>query len=133
MSEAASNEKPADHERELDEIAGELYALRPDAFADARDDQVRKARADGRQPLARELARLRRPTQSAWLVNLLWRDQREVMEQFLQLGQELSRAQAEASGPELHRLTAQRRELAAALIRVARSLAEKAGVNVSAS
>ena len=62
-------------ERSLDEIADELYALRPDAFAEARDEEVRKARADGRQPVARELAKLRRPTLSAWLINLLWRDQ----------------------------------------------------------
>jgi hypothetical protein len=119
--------------RELDEIADELYGLHPEAFAAARDEQVRTARAEGRPSLARELSRLRRPTQSAWLINLLWRDQREVMEQFLQLAGALSQAQAEASGSELHRLTALRRELEAALIRTARGLAHKARANVSAS
>jgi hypothetical protein len=99
MSEAASSGKQADHERELEEIAAELYALRPDDFAGARDDQVRKARADSRKPLARELSGLRRPTMSAWLINLLWRGQRHVMEQLLQLGDELNRAQAQASVP----------------------------------
>lgn len=117
----------------LDQIADELYGLRPDAFAAARDEQVSKARADGRAGLARELTRLRRPTQSAWLINLLWRDQRDVMEQLLQLTEQLSRAQAQASGPDLHRFTAQRREIEAALIRRARALAEQAGVNVSAT
>jgi hypothetical protein len=130
MSEAAPD---ADHARELDQLADELYALRPDAFAAARDEQVRKARTEGRPPLARELGRLRRPTQSAWLINLLWRNQREVMEQLLQLGEDLSRAQAQASGPELHRLTALRRQLEAALVRGARTLAEKDGVTVSAA
>ena len=126
--------KPADDEgRELDEIAAELYGLRPDDFAAARDEQVRKARAEGRPPLARDLARLRRPTQSAWLINLLWRDQRDVMEQLLQLGEDLGRAQAQASGTELLRLTARRRELEAALMRGARALAENAGVTVTAS
>ncbi len=133
MSKAKADEATAEDARTLDNIAGELYGLQPDAFAAARDEQVRTARADGRPSLARELSRLRRPTQSAWLINLLWRDQREVVQQFLQLGGELSRAQAESSGPDLHRLTALRRELEAALIRTARGLAHEAGANVSAS
>jgi hypothetical protein len=132
VSESRSNVTSAASDPELDEIAGELYALRPDEFAAARDEQVRKARAEGKQPLARELAKLRRPTQSAWLINLLWRDQRDVMEQLFQLADELGRAQAQASGRELQSLTAQRRELEGALLRRARALAEQAGVSVSA-
>src|SRR5437879_7824629 len=128
MSEGRSGD-----DSELEEIADRLYALRPEEFAAARDEEIRTARADKKQSLARELGKLRRPTQSAWLINLLWRDQREVVQQFLRLGGELSRAQAESSGPELHRLTALRRELEAALIRAARGLAHEAGVNVSAS
>jgi hypothetical protein len=108
-----------------------LYALRPDAFAAARDEQVRQAKAARQQPLARELGRLRRPTQSAWLVNLLWRDQREVMQQLFELAGELGRAQAQASGSELRSLTAQRREVESALIRRARTLGNAAGVNVT--
>lgn len=128
-----SNGKTADREGDLQTIADKLYALRPDAFAAARDDEVAKARANGRQPLARELSRLRRPTQSAWLVNLLWRDQREAMEKLLALADDLSRAQAEASVPELHRLTDQRRKLETTLIRRARALAGRAGATVTAS
>jgi len=133
MSKAEPEAAEGGQALELDKIADELYGQRPDAFAAARDEQVRKARAEGRQPLARELARLRKPSQSAWLVNLLWRNQREVLEQFLQLGEEMTLAQAQASGPELLRLTAVRRELEAALVRGARTLAEQAGVAVSAS
>jgi hypothetical protein len=62
----------------LDEVADELYALHPDAFAAARDERVRRARAAGRKPLAGEPARLRRPTLSAWVVDQLWRVQRGV-------------------------------------------------------
>jgi hypothetical protein len=118
---------------DFERIAEQLYALRPEAFAAARDEQVRGARAAKQPELARELARLRRPTLSAWLINLLWRDQREVLEQYLQLGEALARAQLEASGTDLHRLTGQRRELEAALVQRARVLAEQAGVEVSAS
>jgi hypothetical protein len=118
---------------DFDAIADELYGLRPDEFAAARDEHVRKAKSDGQQPLARELSKLRRPTQSAWLLNLLWRDQREVIQQFLEVAEGLSRAQAQAAGAEMRSLNAQRRQLEAALIRQARSLAEKAGVAVAAT
>ncbi len=124
---------PADLDRKLDEIAGELYGLPPDAFTAARDEQVRKARAGGEAALAREIARLRRPTQSAWLINLLWRDQREVLEQFFEVANLLRQAQAEAAGAELRELTTQRRQLENAMIRQARALAEKAGVEVGAA
>jgi hypothetical protein len=120
-------------ERDLDEIADELYQLRPDAFAAARDSAIRKAREAGEQALARELSKLRRPTQSAWLVNLLWRDQRATMEHLFDLADDLRRAQAEAHIPELQRLNAQRRELESELIRRARRLGQQADVTVSAS
>jgi hypothetical protein len=132
-SRAKATAKPAEDTGELDKIANELYAAKPDAFAAARDEEVRNARADGRAALARELNKLRKPTQSAWLINLLWRDQREVMEQLFELAEALREAQAQASGPDLLRLTAQRRELEAALMRQARALAEKAGVSVGAA
>jgi hypothetical protein len=130
---AGSRSTPAstDREPDFDAVADELYALPPADFAAARDDYVRKARADGRQALARELAQLRRPTLSAWLINLLWRDQREVIEQLFELADELRRAQAQAAGPELRTLTAQRRELEAALLRRANELAEQRGVKVT--
>ncbi len=130
---ATASAKAVEDDGKLDQLADDLYALRPDEFAAARDEQVRQARADGRAALARELNKLRKPTQSAWLINLLWRDQRDVIEQLFELAEALSQAQAQASGPELLRLTAQRRELEAALMRRARALAEQAGVSVSAS
>lgn len=128
-----SSARPAERDRGFDEIADDLYALRPDAFAAARDDEVDKARAAGRQPLARELSRLRRPTQSAWLVNLLWRNERDALEKLFALADDLRRAQAQAFVPELHRLTAQRREFETTLLRRARTLAAQAEVDVTAS
>jgi hypothetical protein len=130
---AKATAQAAEDAAELDKIADELYALRPDEFAAARDERVRQARAEGRAALARELNKLRKPTQSAWLINLLWRDQHDVMQQLFELAEALSQAQAQASGPELLRLTGQRRELEGALMRRARVLAEQAGVAVSAA
>jgi hypothetical protein len=116
----------------FDAIADELYGLRPDQFAAARDEQVKTARAAGQAGLARELSRLRRPTQSAWLINLLWRDQHEVLEQLFELASELNAAYAEASREELQRVTGQQRQLEVALMRRARELGQQAGVSVSA-
>jgi hypothetical protein len=123
----------ADSQHELDVIADELYTLRPEDFAGARDARTKEARAAGNAALARELAKLRKPTLSAWLINLLWRDQHDVMEQLFELSQELSRAQAEASGPALRELTAQRRHIESALMQRAAALAKQAGANVTDS
>jgi hypothetical protein len=134
MSESRGAAKTADQDdEELESIADELYAMRPDEFSGARDERIRQARADGRKTLASELSKLRKPTQSAWVVNLLWRDQREVMEQLFDLAAEMSRAQAEVSGEELRALTAQRRQIESALLRRGEALARSAGVDVSAS
>jgi hypothetical protein len=122
-----------DVDQELEAAADELYALRPEEFSAARDEKVKGARKDGNAALARELAKLRKPTLSAWLINQLWRDQRAVMEQLFELSQELGRAQAEASGPELRELTQQRRHIETALIQRASALARAAGVNVTDS
>jgi hypothetical protein len=119
-------------EAAFDALADELYGLRPDQFAAARDEQVKQARAAGQAGLARELGRLRRPTQSAWLINLLWRDQHEVLEQLFELASELGEAYAEASREELQRVTAQQRQLEVALMRRARELGQQAGVAISA-
>src|SRR5207302_3534892 len=131
MPDSRSTPASTDREPDFDAIADELYALPPGDFAAARDEYVRKARAEGRQALARELAQLRRPTLSAWLINLLWRDQRDVMEQLFELADALRRAQAQAAGGELRTLTAQRRELEAALLRRASELADEHGVKLT--
>jgi hypothetical protein len=123
----------ANLDQELEQIADELYGLRPEEFASARDARIREARKDGKAALAKELAKLRKPTLSAWLVNLLWRDQRDVMEQLFDLSQELSRAQAEAAGPALRELTAQRRQLETALMQRAATLGKQAGASVTDS
>ena len=115
----------------LDAIADELYALHPDVFAAARDEQVRQARARKEAALAKELAALRRPTLSAWVVNRLWRAEREAVEGLFGIAEGLARAQAQGSGQALRELTARRREAEAALMRRAQALAEEAGVKVT--
>jgi hypothetical protein len=115
----------------VDQAADELYGLAPEEFTAARDEQVRAARAAGNRQLAAALGRLRRPTVSAYVLNLLVREQPEVAEQLVALGEELRRAQEELSGPALRQLASQRAQLVGALVRSARKIAADAGHPVS--
>jgi hypothetical protein len=121
-----------DDEHDLDEIAAELYAKKPDEFIAARDEQVTQAREADRTSLAKSVAALRRPNQSAWLINQLARDQRAAIEELFSLGEELRAAHQHGDGSELQKISAQRRKAEAALVRQARALGSKAGIDVTA-
>lgn len=112
-------------------VAFELYGLTPGEFTAARDRQVSLAKAASDTELARSLGELRKPTQAAWLVNLLWRDQAEVVEQLLTLGESFRTAQKTLAGDQLRALSTQRQRLITGLGRHARRLALAAGVRVS--
>ena len=111
--------------RELDEIVRELYVLPPDDFVTARNELVRQARAAGRRDVAEQLHQLRRPTRSAWLVNLLARDP-EGMQRLSGLGRQLRDAQTGLSRTEMRQLAEQRRQLITDLLQRARAYAAEA-------
>src|ERR687897_2645996 len=115
--------------RELAEIARELYVLPPTDFVAARNELVRQARAAGSRDVAEQLQQLRRPTRSAWLVNLLASDS-AAMQRLSALGRELRDAQTGLAGAELRNLAEQRRRLLADLLDQARAHADEAGGGV---
>src|SRR5918998_5811073 len=115
---------------ELDEIVRDLYLLPPTDFVAARNELVRQARAAGSREIADRLQRLRRPTRSAWLVNLLARDT-TAMQRLSTLGRELRDAQTELAHAELRHLTEQRRQLIADLLYRAQAHAEEVGLRLS--
>lgn len=117
---------------EADEIACELYLVPPAGFVAARDELVRQSQTAGARELARELRRLRRPTLSAWLVNLLVRHERPSMDHLLAVGRELRDAQARLDAARLRRLAGQRQRLIADLLDRGRRRAAEAGVRPSA-
>ena len=116
--------------RELDEIVRELYALPPTDFVAARNELVRQARAAGGKDVAERLRQLRRPTRSAWLVNLLARDP-TAMQRLSALGRELRDAQTGLARTELRNLAEQRRLLIADLLDRTRAHAAEAGVRLT--
>jgi hypothetical protein len=113
---------------ETDEIAAELYLVPPARFVAAREQVVRQARAAGHRDLAREVHALRRPTLSAWLVNVLTRHRRARMQELFALGRELRQAQTRLDGDQLQRLPARRQDLIAELLDWASRHAAEAGV-----
>lgn len=85
----------------------DLYALPPEEFTAARDSAAK------RDPT---LKALRRPTVSAWLVNLLVRREPTLVEQLLSLGVRLAQAQRSGAAGALRDLGAQRRALVEAVV-----------------
>jgi hypothetical protein len=116
--------------RGLDEIVRELYVLPPTDFVAARNELARQARAAGSREVAEQLRRLRRPTRSAWLVNLLARDS-AAMQRLSTLGRELRDAQTGLVRTELRYLAEQRRQLIADLLDRARGIAADIGVRLT--
>lgn len=115
----------------LDEVADALYAAAPADFIPNRDAASRQARVDGDRDLAREIARLRKPTVSAWLVNLLMRDDDALGDQLVALGDQLREAERSLDGPELRQLSRARRDLVRGLVIRARALARDQGHRTS--
>ncbi|MET7862136.1 hypothetical protein [Micromonospora taraxaci] len=105
------------------ELVQQLYRTPPDRFVAARDAAVAEARRAGDATTARQLARLRRPTVAAWLVNLLAIKRPELVADLVQLADALRTAQRELRGPRLRELSAQRRAVVGALVVEVRKLA----------
>jgi hypothetical protein len=118
---------PRDADDALDAAADELYALEPGEFVAARDAKVKAARAAGDRALATAIGKLRRPTASAWAVNLLARQRPDRLDDLVELGSELRAAQERLAGAELRRLSEQRRAVVAELADAAAALAAERG------
>jgi hypothetical protein len=95
---------------DLDTAANELYALSPDDFIERRQQLVAEARQARERQLATEIGRLRRPTRSAWLINLLARHEPDALNALFELGAALQDAQQRMAGDELRQLSAERRK-----------------------
>ncbi len=114
----------------LDEIVRGLYLLPPTDFVAARNELVRRARAAGNREVAEHLQQLRRPTRSAWLVNVLASDT-AAMQRLSALGRQLRDAQTGLAGAELRNLAEQRRRLINELLDRAEDHAAAAGIRLT--
>ena len=115
----------------LDRLAERLYTLPPAEFVPARDEAVATARAAGDRATAAAIAKFRRPTVAAWLVNLLALQAAPQLAEMLALGVEMRSAQGDLRGTDLRELATRRRTLIAGLVRRASDLAVAAGASRS--
>ncbi|MER6596587.1 hypothetical protein ABT214_32995, partial [Micromonospora purpureochromogenes] len=107
------------------DLVQRLYRTPPDRFVAARDAAVAEARRAGDAAGARQIARLKRPTVAAWLVNLLALERPELVADLAQLADALRTAQRDLKGPKLRELSAQRRAVVAALVAEVRRIAAR--------
>lgn len=117
---------------DLSQVADELYGLVPAEFRAVRDERVKQARAAGDRELAGAIAKLRKPTVSAWLVNQLAREATDELTSLLELGETLREAQRTLDGETLRELSTRRRRQVGALVQQARRLARAARQTVTA-
>jgi hypothetical protein len=121
----------ADVATRVADTAVALYALTLGDFTAARNRRSREARASGDKELATAIAALRKPSTSAWLVNMLVRHRADEIDQVLDLAASLREAQQDLDAAELRELGHQRQKLVAALTREGRRLASELGENLS--
>ncbi|MGI5414832.1 hypothetical protein [Actinomadura luteofluorescens] len=105
--------------------AEELYGVPPADFVETRKRLVQEAKGAGDAALAKRIGALRRPTLSAWAVNLLARSAADELTGLLDVGEEMRAAWG--SGRGLGDLEQRRARLVGSLVRTAGELAADAG------
>ena len=116
---------------DLDAVATELYGLAPADFTNIRDARASEAKGAGDRELARAIGKLRRPSVSAWLANVLVRERRDQVQSMLDLGAAIRQAQDRLSKEELRELQRERHRAIAALLDDAADLARDRGESIS--
>jgi flagellar biosynthesis GTPase FlhF len=100
----------------LGEAAGELYGADPEEFTRRRGELVAAARSAGQATVARQIAGLRKPTRSAWMINRLVRSDPDAAVRLATLGEELRAAEESGDGARIRESSQARRKLIAALV-----------------
>ncbi|MEU2244647.1 hypothetical protein ABZ572_35240 [Streptomyces sp. NPDC018338] len=116
---------------DVEEIAEELYGLKPSDFVAARDRYVAEARKAKDPGAAKAIASLRRPALAVWAANLLARQRPRETRQFLTLGETLREAHRTLDADQLRAASRQQHQLVSALARTASVLAQETGQPVS--
>ena len=115
------------------DLLDELYREHPDGFVAGRNELAKDLRGAGERDRADEVAKLRKPSVAAWLINRAALTSATEAEEFADASTELERAQRAAlegrdRGGEAYRAAAAReRDASEALVRAAESAARDAG------
>ncbi len=111
-------------------MARELLLVAPADFVQERTARQRAVRKDDRE-LATRIGGLRKPAPAAWVVDLLAHE--GALDEAVDLGPAIRRAQADADPDEIRRLRRQRAEVVAALAQAGADLASDAGHPVTSA
>jgi len=110
---------------DLEAELNQLYGWPPDKFVKERDALASTLRAAGQGEVAAKIKKLRRPVVSAWVINMLSRRAGETLNELLDVGPDLAKAQRLGRWDELRTLTSTRRRLVEVLLKEAgRELSE---------
>jgi len=122
-------------ERELADIAAQLYAEPFDGFVAARGAAAKELLSATPTPELRSSAAavrsLPKPSVSAWAVNMLAWHQPEPLGELAELGLAMRRAQAALDAATLRSLSRERRTMLASAVDAARAVAERQGRRIS--
>lgn len=108
-------------------VLRELYQGDPAEFVACRDRWLKQARDAGDDRLAAEIKALRKPTTAAWLVNRVSAEQRDRVDELVEVGDGLRAAQRDLRGDEIRRLDRRRSDLIRDLTERAEDVASRAG------
>ncbi len=111
----------------LGDAADRLYQVPPEQFVALRKELAAAARTAGDRELVKQITALRRPTRTAWQINLLAHFDPGRLNELFALGEQLADAQRRRAGDELRTLSGQRRTVIDALIRQILALGEEHG------
>jgi hypothetical protein len=118
-------------ERDLDR----LYQLPLSEFTSARDELVKRLRAQGEKESAQEIKTLRKPTAAVWLVNQLAHEHQLAVQRLLKAGESLTKSQTKAAAGTAQTFPKARRDEQHALeqlAKAAREIAERAAIGSTA-
>lgn len=114
-------------------VVSELYGLLPEEFAAVRKVRAGEAQAEGNRDLAAAIRKLRRPTTSAWLANVLVRERPAEIANLLALGSAMFTAQSNLAAGDMRRLSRERQRMVTSLTDDALQLAHDIGREVNES
>ncbi|SDI48899.1 hypothetical protein SAMN04488693_112100 [Arthrobacter subterraneus] len=109
---------------DLADIASELYAQTLDAFTAARNERAKNL---DDKALARDVRALRKPSASAWVLNMMTVHRGDQLREALTLGAAMREAQEQLDRGELKKLGTQRQHLISALVKDGAALAGELG------
>ena len=101
----------ADEKDAVAKAVDELYSADPDSFMERRSALSAAAKKSGDPAGARQIAALRKPTRSAFTVNLLARTDPDAVAELLDLGSQLRDAERSVDAKQIRELTTRRRRL----------------------